>query len=52
MSAINLNFDGAGRGGSTTVGGVLQNTQGEVMLGYLMNLGQGTNNVVEATTLL
>ena len=52
MSTINLHFDGAVRGGLAIVGGVLQNTWGEVMSAYSKKLGQGTNNVFDTTTLL
>ena len=51
-SAVKLNFDGAGRDDMVTVVGVLWNARGEVLLAYTRNLGQVSNNIAEATTLI
>lgn len=50
--SIKLNFDGVAHKGLAIVGGLLRDKKGDVLVAYSRILGQGTNNVVEATTLL
>ena len=47
-----LNFDGAVKGGQGAAGGVLRDRKGDVLLVYVGHVGNGSNNVAEATMLL
>ncbi len=43
MSTVKLNFVGATREGLAVIGDVVRNARGEVLLAYLGNLGQISN---------
>lgn len=49
---IKLNFDGAAHKGLAAEGGVLRDKKGYMLVAYSGSLDQGTNNVVEATSIL
>ena len=49
---IKLNFDGSVMMGNTMVGGIFCNSMGNLLVSYTSNHGGGSNNEVEALTLL